>query len=36
MSNLLLVGEKIAYFGLNAIIQFIDEEDLKRKDNKRT
>ena len=36
MSSLLLVGEIIAYFGLNAIIWLIDEEDLKRKDNKRT
>ena len=36
MSNLLLVGETIAYFGLNAIICLIDEDDLKRKDNKKT
>ena len=36
MSNLLLFGGIITYFGLNAIICFIDEEDLKRKDNKRT
>ena len=35
-SHLLLVGEIIAYFGLNAIICLIDEEDLKRKDKKRT
>ena len=36
MSKLPLVGETIAYFGLNAIICLIDEEDQKRKDNKRT
>ena len=36
ISNLLLVGKTISYFGLNAIIWLIDEEDLKRKDNKRT
>ena len=36
MSSLLLFGETIAYFGLNAIIWLIDKEGLKRKDNKRT
>lgn len=36
ISNLLFVGETIAYFGLNDIICLIDENDLKRKDNKRT
>ena len=36
MSNLLVPCETVAYFGLNARICLIDEEDLERKDNKST
>ena len=36
MSSILRSGKTIANFGQNAIIWLIDEEDLKRKDNKST